>query len=83
MTLLGGYIPFVEPLNVLHDYWYLLLVPLSFGISVIYKAMRLPTLDRFWSQVALMTTQIVIAMVALAVALALFIQIVIPMLPAE
>ena len=78
----AGYIPFVEPLNVLQLYWYLLLVPLAAGISIVYKAMRLPRLDRFWRQVTLMTTQIVLAMVALAIALSVLIELIIPMLPA-
>ena len=78
-----AYIPFIQPINGLQEWWYLLLIPLSFGISVIYKSLRMPRLDRFWRQVAIMTTQIVLAMIALAIALAVFIQIVIPMLPAE
>ena len=81
----GGlaYIPFVHPINALHDWWYLLIVPLSFGIAVIYKAMRLATLERFWRQTAIMTTQIVVYMAALAVALVLLFQLLVPLLPAE
>ena len=75
-----AWIPFLEPINALQPWWYLLLVPLSFGISVIYKSMRLPRLERFWRQVAIMTTQIVLAMVALAIGLAVLIQVVIPLL---
>ena len=60
-----------------------ILLPLSFGISVIYKSMRLPRLERFWQQVAFMTTQIILAMVALAIGLAVLIQIVIPVLSVD
>jgi hypothetical protein len=73
-----AYIPFVHPLNIFFDWWYLLLLPLSFGISVIYKAMRMARPEGYWRQVITMTVQIVIAMIALAVLLGLFVQLVIP-----
>jgi hypothetical protein len=57
MQVLAGYVPFVDPINVFHDWWYFLLVPLSF--------------------------QIVLAMVALAIALVVLVQLVIPWLPVE
>lgn len=82
MTLLA-YIPFVHPINLFHDWWYLLLVPLSFGISVIYKALRLPTLDGFWQHVGIMTAQIVLAMIGLAVFLVIVVAVLIPLIPAE
>ncbi|MCI0674362.1 MAG: hypothetical protein L0Y42_01145 [Phycisphaerales bacterium] len=78
-----AYIPFIHPINLFHDWWYLLLIPLAFGISVIYKALRLPKLDGFWQQVGVMTAQIVLAMIALAVFLLLIVVVVIPLIPAE
>ncbi len=80
--LLVGYVPFVDPINVFHDWWYLLLIPLSFGISVVYRALKLPNLDRFWRSVAMMTVQIVLWMAVLALALVVLVQLVIPRLPA-
>ena len=82
MPLLA-YIPFIHPINLFHDWWYLLLIPLAFGISIIYKALRLPTLDGFWPQVGIMTAQIVLAMIGLAVFLVLIVAVVIPLIPAE
>ncbi|MHC4947161.1 MAG: hypothetical protein ACYTG1_02710 [Planctomycetota bacterium] len=82
MTL-AAYIPFLHPIGALHDAWYLLLLPLAFGISVIYRAIRLQTLDHFWRRTWVMTAQIVLAMIALAIALTFVVQIVIPALPAE
>jgi hypothetical protein len=82
MSILA-YIPFVEPLNALQDWWYLLLVPLAFGISVIYKATRLATLEQFWHQVVVMTAQIIVAMIGLAICLAIFVQLVIRLLPVD
>ena len=80
---LVGYVPFVDPISVFHDWWYLLLVPLSFGISVIYRALKMQSLDRFWRAVAMMTVQIVLVMAALAVALVVLVELVIPWLPVE
>jgi hypothetical protein len=81
--LLAGYIPFVDPINIFHNWWYLLLIPLSFGISVIYRALKMQDLDRFWRAVAMMTVQIVLVMAALAVALMVLVELTIPRLPVE
>ncbi len=83
MTDLVGYIPFLHPINPLQELWYLLVLPLSFGISVIYKAMRMPSLEGFWRQVTSMTSQIILYMIALAIVLVILVQVVIPRLPAE
>jgi hypothetical protein len=80
---LAAYIPFITPIHALHEWWYLLLAPLAFGIAMIYKALRLPTLRQYWRSVAIMTAQIVLAMIALAIALTILVQVVVPMLPAE
>lgn len=80
---LVAYIPFLDPMHALQDVWYLLLVPLAFGISIIYRAIRMPNLDHFWRGVTIMTTQIVAAMVALGVVLVVLVQVVIPILPVD
>lgn len=76
-----GWTPFVEPLNALQDVWYLLVIPFSFGIAMIYKAMRMQTLEGYWRHVSVMTTQILVAMVAFGVLLAVLVQVIIPALP--
>jgi hypothetical protein len=81
--LLADYVPFVDPINIFHNWWYLLLIPLSFGISVIYRALKMQDLDRFWRAVATMTVQIVLVMAALAVALMVLVELTIPLLPVE
>lgn len=78
-----AYVPFKMPLNALQDWWYLLLLPLAFGIALIYKAIRVADMRHLVQQTMLMTAQIVMAMIALAVALAIFILVIIPMLPVE
>jgi len=83
VTALLAYIPFLDPISVFHDWWFLLLIPLAFGISVIYKAMRMPNLDGIWRQVAVMSTQIVLAMIAGAILLTIFIRLIIPLIPVE
>lgn len=83
MTTLLAWIPFIHPMNALQDWWYLLVIPLALGISVIYKAMRMPRLDEFWRQTTVMTLQIIIAMIALAVCLTLLVQVILPLLPVE
>lgn len=81
MILPLAYIPFVHPINLFHEWWYLLIIPLSFGISVVYKAVRMESLEGYWGQVALMTAQIVLAMIALAVCLVLLVVVLIPHIP--
>ena len=75
-----AWIPFLEPINLFHQWWYLLLLPLALGLSITYKAIRVPTLNSYWWQVALMTTQIVCGVAALGVLVALFVQFAIPFL---
>jgi hypothetical protein len=83
VNLLSAYIPFVHPMTFVHEWWYLLLVPLAFGISVIYKAVRMSTLEDFWRQVAIMTMQIVLAMIGLAIALIILVTLLIPRIPLD
>jgi hypothetical protein len=82
MTTLA-WTPFIHPMNVFHEWWWLLLAPLAFGISVIYKAVRMGDLRRFWRETAALTAQIVLAMIALAIGVIVLVQVVIPWLPAE
>ena len=83
MTGMVAYVPFLDPINVFHDWWYLLLIPLSFGISVIYRALKVPNLDRYWRAVFTMTAQITLAMVGLGIALVVLVVLIIPRLPID
>lgn len=71
--------PFLDPLN-LHAYWWAFLVPLSLGVAWTYRAVRLKDLNKFPRAVALMTAQIVIAMIALGAVSFLFVEHLIPLL---
>ena len=74
-----GWRPFLDPIN-LHRQWFLLLVPLAFGIAVTYRAVRVNTFEKFWRKVIILTFQIVLSMILLGVGSYLFIQIAVPML---
>lgn len=69
---------FIDPLD-LHDAWWLTLIPLSLGISMAYKAVRLEDLTRFWKQVALMTAQMVLGMIGLAAAVYIIVEVLVPL----
>mgnify|MGYP001366658129 CR=1 FL=1 len=75
-----AWIPFLEPMNAMQSVWYIFIIPMSFGISVVYRSLRESTYTTYWCSVVLMTIQIVLGIVAIAVALGIFVQFVIPLL---
>ncbi len=84
MTSLA-WIPFLDPLpSAMHDYWWLLLVPLALGIAWSYKAVRLvrvePFVGHFLPRVLVMTAQIVLGVVGIGLAMYVFIEVVAPRL---
>jgi hypothetical protein len=72
--------PFLEPLNAMQSVWYLLLIPMAFGIAVVYRALREPSYNTYWRAVVIMTLQVVFGIAAIAIALGVFVQWVIPLL---
>ncbi|MFO0895752.1 MAG: hypothetical protein U0574_12450 [Phycisphaerales bacterium] len=82
MPLLA-WIPFIQPVGQLGWAWWLLIVPLVAGTAMIWKAVRLPTLERYWAAVATMTVQVLAGMAALAAGLLILVQLVLPHLPAD
>lgn len=61
--------PFVDPLPLTaFSHWYVFLLPISFLIAVVYKAVRQRDMRSYWRNVAAMTVQIIGGMIALAVA---------------
>jgi len=75
-----AWIPFLEPMNAMQSWWYLLLVPLVFGISVTYRALREESYAGYWKSVGIMTAQVVLGIVCIGIALGLFVQFIIPLL---
>jgi hypothetical protein len=72
--------PFLEPMNAMQPVWYLLLLPMAFGISVVYRSLREYSYTLYWRSVVVMTSQVVFGIVAIAIMLGLFVQFVIPLL---
>ena len=80
MMIQLAYVPFLQPLPTVAQWWWLLLVPACAAISVIWKAVRLDTLEHFWREAIIMTAHSVLAMTALAAALMVLLRVVIPLL---
>lgn len=78
-----AYTPLLDPINLFHEWWFVLLIPMSLGVSIAYKAVRLPTLYHFWKHVLAMTAQIIVGMILLAVASYIIIEGFIPMIVGE
>lgn len=77
MTRGPSYIPFIDPIDA-HAWWFLLLIPMALGISMVYKAVRLRSLDRYWRKVFAMAAQIVVALIVLGAGFYILIEWVIP-----
>ena len=78
-----AWIPFLEPMPSPGGWWPLFLIPLSVGIAMVYKAVRTPDLRKYPREVVIMSTQIVGAMIGLALVLGLVVQLLIPLLTAD
>ena len=76
-----AWIPFIEPVPSIGSWWPLLLLPLSIGLSMVYRAIRTRDLSNYVRDVVIMTVQIILAMVALGVVFALIVQWLVPLLP--
>lgn len=72
-----GFRPFLDPLP-LDSVWYLLLVPLSLGVAMVYKAVRATDMSRYWRQVVIMSGQTVLAMVGLGAGFYVLVELVLP-----
>jgi len=71
-----AFTPLLDPLDI-HESWWITLVTLALGISIAYKAIRLPDLSRFWRGVLIMTTQITLGMVALSAAVYIVVELIV------
>lgn len=63
-----AYRPFLDPIDV-GGWWWWLVIPLVFLISMVYKAIRVPTMRRYWRQVVKMTVQVMFVMVLMCIGL--------------
>ena len=79
MTMLStpallAYTPFIDPIDV-HEWWMPFIIPLALGVSMVYRATREPTLNHYWKRTIMMTVQVLLVMVALAVAFTLLVEV--------
>ncbi|HAW95566.1 MAG TPA: hypothetical protein DCX60_04750 [Phycisphaerales bacterium] len=81
MTNMIAWIPFIEPVPNIGSWWPLLLLPLSIGLSMVYRAIRTRDLSNYVRDVMIMTFQIILAMAALGVIFAVIVQWLVPLLP--
>ena len=70
--------PFFEPLLFFFDWWFLLAPPMALFIAMVYKAMRVRAFPRYWRQVAIMTIQIILGMIALQIMLVVLVEVIVP-----
>ncbi|MSR40894.1 MAG: hypothetical protein EXS10_03215 [Phycisphaerales bacterium] len=75
--------PFLEPAPAIALWWWALAIPMALFVAMAYKATRVKEMTDFWRATIKMTVQILAAMIGIAVGLALLIQVLLPMLPAE
>lgn len=74
-----AYRPFLDPIDALQSSWLWFAIPLALCIAMVYKAVRLPHMHRYWKQVTKMTLQIIGAMILLAVVSYVVVQVVLPL----
>jgi hypothetical protein len=78
-----AWIPILEPMPWAHRIWWLFAIPLALGMSMAWKAVRLPSLEHYWRAVFVMTGQILLTIVGIAVGLFVIVVLLLPHLPAE
>lgn len=78
-----AWIPFLQPAPHASAWWWLLVLPLSFFMSMAWKAIRTEDFRGYWPSVARMSAQMVLGMVALFAVLAIVVRVVVPLIPAE
>lgn len=75
--------PLLQPMPGAIQWWWVLVVPLVLGVSVVWKAVRLSAMDRYWREVVTMSVQVLLGMAALAAGLMILVRVIVPMLPAD
>ncbi|MCB9838436.1 MAG: hypothetical protein H6813_03780 [Phycisphaeraceae bacterium] len=80
MSWMLAYTPMLDPMPLRHGTWWLTLLPLALGISIVYKAIKIDDMRRYPKQVAMMTTQIVVVMIMLAIGIQIVVGWVEPLL---
>ncbi len=77
-----AWIPFLEPVH-LGRLWWLLIVPLCFGIAIVYRAVKAPSMERFLPGVLRLTANILGVMALLAALVFVVVYGALPLLPSD
>ena len=83
MSAVLAWVPFLQPMTVLGNGWWLLMVPLVFGVAVVHRAIQDPSMDGYWRRVLRLTIKANAMLGSLALAIYLFVYFVIPLLRAD
>ena len=73
-----AYTPFIDAMSI-HEYWYLLIIPMSIFLAIGYKSVRCHHLERFWREVLVFTIQVLGGLLLLAIAFTIVIGVLLPM----
>jgi hypothetical protein len=79
MVHLLAWRPFVDPIDA-HSWWFLLLLPIAFLVSLAWKAVRVDDIKRLSRPVVVMTVQVILAMLGLGFAAFIGLVVVLPIL---
>jgi len=74
-----AYTPFVDALSI-HEYWYLLIVPMSIFLAIGYKSVRCSDMTEFFREVIIFTIQVLGGLLLLAAVSTFVIVVILPML---
>lgn len=77
MNLFLAYRPFIDPIDA-HKWWFVLLLPMAFFLSLAYKSVRVADLRDLLRNTLVMSVQITLAMIGLGFAFYMFVQFVLP-----
>lgn len=83
MSDLVAWLPFLQPITALGNAWWLLMVPLVFGVAVVHRAVQDQSMDGYWGRVIRLTVKANAVLSLLALAIYLFVYFVIPLLRAD
>ena len=74
-----AYTPFIDAVSI-HEYWYLLIVPMSIFLAIGYKSIRCSHLKNFPREVVVFTVLVLGGLMLLAIAFTIVIAVLLPML---
>lgn len=78
-ALIIGWTPLLQPLPGVQQHWLWLLPVLIVGIAMMYKAIRVERVERWWREVMMMTIQVMLAFAGFAIGLGIVVQVLVPL----